>query len=284
MGQRTVLLSLSEPRASQQATWLAGHGFEVLNASTHRLQAIPTNEADWHWTAALRADRDVLVPTSPGAVGCLAIGLEEAGLKRRLEAMAWLCLGEGSFEAIQNHFPALSDRVEAVDAWPRLARLEHRDLNHLLDDPASRAWIGQRTVHLLCARHRVAALEAAHKPSWATQLAVHAIYQDDWQDLPPSQCLNLLQALASANQLVWHIGSIALLEQAHRALSGDALNGLAMAAQSLARLEQGRARLGQAKLLAPHQRIIDRARQLGYKGPGSIAAGSQAVLDRLSFG
>lgn len=226
----------------------------------------------------------MLVPTSPGAVACFATGLEEAALQSRLEAMAWLCLGEGSLEAIQHHFPARSDRIAATGAWPRLARLEHRDLHHLLNDPSSRAWIGERTVHLLCAKHRVEALDAAHKPGWATRLAVHAVYQDEWQQMPASQCLSLLQALATANRLVWHIGSVALLEQAHRALSRDPLTVPAMAEQRLALFEQGRRRLGQAGLLAPHQRIIDRARQLGYEGPSNIAAGTQAVLDQLSSG
>jgi hypothetical protein len=283
LGQRTVLLSLAEPRASQQARWLEQHGFEVLIASTHRLKVLDRRAANWAWADALSADHDVLIPASPGAVGCLASGLEQAGLNGKLAAMAWLCLGEGSLEAIQSHFPILGG--EGLKGLPerQLARLEHRDLSHLLADSQSRRWIGNRTVHLLCAKHRVAAIELAFQASWGQQLTVHGVYEDQWSDMPASETQRLLRALASADRLCWQLGSIALLEQVHRALCEESINDPTGGHQTLEVLRRGRAMLHRAAIIAPHKRIIDRAKQLGYEGPASILAGSEALLDWLSM-
>ncbi|NCW02092.1 MAG: hypothetical protein EBW20_09695, partial [Betaproteobacteria bacterium] len=141
LGQRTVFLTLSEPRASQQAQWLQSHGFEVIRASMHALSPLDASYADWRWIEILDPENDVLVPVSPGAIGCLALGLDAAGLKSALVSMAWLCLGEGSLEALQSHFPEdLAHEANETSAsfsqqksLRRLAKLELRDLAQWFD-------------------------------------------------------------------------------------------------------------------------------------------------------
>ena len=282
LGQRTVFLTLSEPRASQQAQWLQSHGFEVIRASMHALSPLDASYADWRWIEILDPENDVLVPVSPGAIGCLALGLDAAGLKSALVSMAWLCLGEGSLEALQSHFPEdLAHEASETSAsfsqqksLRRLAKLELRDLAHLLSDPDSEAWIGERRIHLLCARGRCKALRTAYAASLGKPIEVHAVYQDRWLRLGIRTLRQLSSAIAAAEPLCWQIGSLALLERWHQSLNQASTPPLHRAIEVLE----------QAALCAPHPRILDRARQLGYLGPANLVVGREALLAVLQTG
>jgi len=249
----------------------------------HALLPIQNEVSHWCWIESIAADRDVLVPVSPGAIACLALGLELAGIEHELASKSWLCLGEGSLEALDNHFPLPpEDSSRRASSLRMLARLEHRDMANLLAEPSIRFWIGKRRIHILCADHRVDRLRQNFAVFWNEQLCVHPVYRDRWDSLKQGDWLSLLAGVASADVLFWHIGSLALLEHWHRAFVSVKLDLRCLEASALPPIAEAQAALANARLLAPHQRIIERARQLGYFGGATVAVGSDALLMALS--
>ena len=281
MGQCTVLLSLAEPRASEQAAWLADRGFEVLNAAMLQLESLGDSpNAFDSWITKLDPQDDVLLPVSPGAIACLAKGLQSACFDhQQLSSMAWLCLGEGSLDALHRHFP-----TDEPHPLRRLGGLRQRDLASLLEDPSTREWIGSRRLHLLCAQHRVEALQSLYAPHGSQPVSVHAVYREYWIDWQVERWSQLLQALTKTQNLAWQIGSVALLERWQQILDQNKQSAVEHADRSTSCLLSRATRaLAMARLFAPHERIIDRARIMGYCGESRVVAGSKAFLDALAL-
>jgi len=281
LGQRTVLLSLAEPRASEQACWLADQGFEVLNAALLLLESLGDSaNALNSWITKLDPHLDVLLPVSPGAIACLAKGLQNACFdQQQLRSMAWLCLGEGSLDALHRHFP-----TDEPHALRRLGGLRQRDLASLMKDPSTREWIGSRRLHLLCAQDRVEALQSLYPPHGSPPVSVHAVYRECWIDWQTERWSQLLQALATTQNLAWQIGSVALLERWQQVLDQNKQSAIESADRSTScLLSHATSALVKAHLFAPHERIIDRARALGYCGESRVVAGKQAFLGALAL-
>ena len=251
----------------------------------HALMPLEPGLSDWQWMASLAVDRDILLPVSPGAIACLAVALSKERLEQNLAKQAWLCLGKGSFEALQNYFPAAKeDETTAAKPLRMMAKLEQSDMVQLLGMPSIRHWIGQRRVHLLCASHRVDPLDRIFRPQWKEQLFIHPVYRDEWERLTSRDWLFLIRSLARSGRLSWHIGSLALLERWQVAYTEARCLGCHQgidAAPAEHDAHAAHAALVKATLLAPHPRIIERARTLGYQGEAFVVMGSDEVLKAL---
>lgn len=282
MAVMQLVLCLSEPRAEQLAVFLSGAGHRCVRLQLHTLEPLELAKAQALRLAALKPTHDVLLPVSPGAVGMLVSSLRAQRIEVRLEEQAWLCVGPGTANEVKRHDPQACTFVSAEGV---------RDLSSLLGRSEVHAWIGSRRVHLICSRARArGALERL--PAWLQgRSLVYPVYTERWKPLGPEALQGLLQlfsgckrgdASRSANEIVWILGSVALLQHLFAQLRRQFLAEDTGSADGLDAVLAG---FCAATLICPHPRIAEAAKAHGHTGSVWLAAGPaeiQEVLARIA--